>query len=55
MLMALDVSIFSIGCQTNTQTTGHHIDDTAITTSVKTHLATGGPVKTTTQISVHTV
>jgi len=56
VLMALGVSIFlTIGCQTNTQTTGHYIDDTAITTSVKTHLATDGPLKTMTQISVKTV
>jgi hyperosmotically inducible periplasmic protein len=55
-LMALGVSIFlTIGCQTNPQTTGHYIDDTAITTSVKTHLATDGPLKTMTQISVKTV
>ena len=56
ILMALGVSIFlTIGCQTNSQTTGHYIDDTAITTSVKTHLATDGPLKTMTQISVKTV
>ena len=56
VLMALGVSIFlTIGCQTNPQTTGHYIDDTAITTSVKTHLATDGPLKTMTQISVKTV
>jgi len=56
ILMALGVSIFlTIGCQTNPQTTGHYIDDTAITTSVKTHLATDGPLKTMTQISVKTV
>lgn len=55
-LMALGVSIFlTAGCQTNPQTTGHYIDDTAITTSVKTHLATAGPLKTMTQISVKTV
>jgi osmotically-inducible protein OsmY len=54
--MALGVSIsLTIGCQTNPQTTGHYIDDTAITTSVKTHLATDGPLKTMTQISVKTV
>jgi len=54
--MALGVSIFlTIGCQTNPQTTGHYIDDTAITTSVKAHLATDGPLKTMTQISVKTV
>jgi len=56
ILMALGASIFlTIGCQTNPQTTGHYIDDTAITTSVKTHLATDGPLKTMTQISVKTV
>jgi osmotically-inducible protein OsmY len=56
ILMALGVPIFlTIGCQSNPQTTGHYIDDTAITTSVKTHLATDGPVKTMTQISVKTV
>ena len=56
ILMALGVSIFlTVGCQTNPQTTGHYIDDTAITTSVKTHLATDGPLKTMTQISVKTV
>jgi len=56
ILMALGVSIFlTIGCQTNPQTTGPYIDDTAITTSVKTHLATDGPLKTMTQISVKTV
>ncbi len=32
-----------------------YIDDTAITTAVKTHLATDGPLKTMTQISVKTV
>jgi osmotically-inducible protein OsmY len=54
--MALAVSIFlTIGCKSNPQTTGHYIDDTAITTSVKTHLATDGPLKTMTQISVKTV
>jgi hyperosmotically inducible periplasmic protein len=56
ILMALGVSTFlTIGCQTNPQTTGHYIDDTAITTSVKTQLATDGPLKTMTQISVKTV
>ena len=56
ILMALGVSIFlTVGCQTNPQTTGHYIDDTAITTSVKTHLTTDGPLKTMTQISVKTV
>ena len=56
ILIALGASIFlTIGCQTNPQTTGHYIDDTAITTSVKTHLATDGPLKTMTQISVKTV
>ena len=55
-LTALGISIFlTIGCQSNPQTTGHYIDDTAITTSVKTHLATDGPLKTMTQISVKTV
>ena len=56
ILMALGVSLFlTVGCQTNSQTTGHYIDDTTITTSVKTHLATDGPLKTMTQISVKTV
>ena len=56
ILIALGTSIFlTIGCQTNPQTTGHYIDDTAITTSVKTHLATDGPLKTMTQVSVKTV
>lgn len=56
MLMVLGLFIFlTIGCQSNPQTTGHYIDDTAITTSVKTHLATDGPLKTMTQISVKTV
>ena len=56
MLMVLGVSIFlTIGCQTNPQTTGHYIDDTTITTSVKTHLAMDGPLKTLAQISVKTV
>jgi osmotically-inducible protein OsmY len=56
ILTALGVCIFlTIGCQTQSQTTGHYIDDTAITTSVKTHLATDGPLKTMTQISVKTV
>ena len=56
ILMAVGVSIFlTIGCRSNPQTTGHYIDDTAITTAVKTHLATDGPLKTMTQISVKTV
>ncbi len=56
ILMALGVSIFlTIGCQSNPQTTGHYIDDTAITTAVKTQLATDGALKTMTQISVKTV
>jgi hyperosmotically inducible protein len=56
ILMALGISIFlTIGCQTNPQTTGHYIDDTTITTSVKTHLATDGALKSVTQISVKTV
>ena len=56
MLMALSASIFlTIGCQSNAQTTGHYIDDTAITTAVKTHLATDGPLKTMTQIRVKTL
>lgn len=56
ILMALGVSVFlTTGCQTNPQTTGHYIDDTAITTSVKTQLATDGALKTMTQISVKTV
>ena len=47
ILMVLAVSIFfTIGCQSNPQTTGHYIDDSAITTSVKTHLATDGPLNT---------
>jgi osmotically-inducible protein OsmY len=37
------------------QTTGHYIDDTAITTFVKTHLAMDGLLKTLAQISVKTV
>lgn len=57
ILTVLGVSIFlTIGCQTNPpQTTGHYIDDAAITTAVKTHLATDGPLKTMTQISVKTI
>lgn len=56
ILMVLGVSIFlAIGCKSNPQTTGHYIDDTVITTAVKTHLATDGPLKTMTQISVKTV
>lgn len=56
ILMVLSVSIFlTIGCQTNPQTTGHYIDDTAITTSVKTQIAMDGPLKTMTQINVKTV
>jgi hyperosmotically inducible periplasmic protein len=56
ILMTVGVSIFlTIGCKSNPQTTGHYIDDTAITTSVKAHLATEGPLKTMTQISVKTV
>ena len=56
ILMTLVTSIFfTFGCQSNSQTTGHYIDDTAITTAVKTHLATDGPLKTMTQISVKTV
>jgi hyperosmotically inducible periplasmic protein len=56
ILMALGVSLFlTVACQTNPQTTGHYIDDTAITTSVKTQLATDGALKTMTQISVKTV
>jgi hyperosmotically inducible periplasmic protein len=56
ILMALGVSIFlTAGCQTNPQTTGQYIDDAAITTSVKTQLATDGALKTMTQISVKTV
>ena len=52
----LGISIFlAIGCQTHPQTTGHYIDDTAITTSVKTQLATDGALKSVTQISVKTV
>lgn len=55
-LMALGLStVLTTACQTNPQTTGHYIDDTAITTSVKTHLATDGPLKTMTQISVKTI
>jgi len=57
ILMAVAVSILflTVGCKSNPQTTGHYIDDSAITTSVKTHLATDGPLKTMTQISVKTV
>ena len=56
MLIVLGVSIFlTIGCQSNPQTTGHYIDDTAITTAVKTNLAMDGPLKTMTQIRVKTV
>ncbi|MGA6826068.1 BON domain-containing protein [Nitrospira sp. NS4] len=56
ILMAGAVSILlATGCKSNSQTTGHYIDDTAITTAVKTHLATDGPLKTMTQISVKTV
>lgn len=37
LLLVLGGSLFiTIGCQSNPQTTGHYIDDTAITTSVKT-------------------
>jgi len=54
--MALGVSVFlTIGCNSNSQTTGHYIDDTAITTAVKAQLATDGALKTMTQISVKTV
>jgi osmotically-inducible protein OsmY len=54
--MAVCISIFlTIGCKSNPQTTGHYIDDTVITTAVKTHLATDGPLKTMAQISVKTV
>ena len=54
--MALAISsVLTIGCQSNPQTTGHYIDDTGITTAVKAHLATDGPLKTMTQISVKTV
>jgi osmotically-inducible protein OsmY len=56
ILTVLGISIFlTIGCQSNPQTTGHYIDDTAITTSVKTQLATDGALKSVTQISVKTV
>ena len=56
ILMAVCISIFfTIGCKSNPQTTGHYIDDTVITTAVKTHLATDGPLKTMAQISVKTV
>jgi len=56
MPLALAVSVFLIiGCKSNAQTTGHYIDDAAITTAVKTHLATDGPLKTMTQISVKTL
>ncbi|MDP1767206.1 MAG: BON domain-containing protein [Nitrospirota bacterium] len=56
MLMVLAVfSLVTIGCQSNPQTTGHYIDDAGITTAVKAHLATDGPLKTMTQISVKTV
>jgi len=40
---------------TSGRTTGHYNDDRAITTSVKTHRATDGPLKTMTQISVKTI
>src|SRR5688572_20665990 len=56
ILMVLGVSIFlTISCKSNPQTAGHYIDDTAITTAVKTHLAIDGPLKTMTHISVKTV
>ena len=56
ILMVLGFSTFlTVGSQTHPQTTGHYIDDTAITTSVKAHLATDGPLKTMTQISIKTV
>ena len=56
ILTVLGISMFlTIGCQSNPQTTGHYIDDTAITTSVKTQLATDGALKSVTQISVKTV
>lgn len=56
LLLIPGVSLFLIiGSQSNSQTTGHYIDDTAITTSVRTQLATDGPLKTMTQISVKTV
>ena len=56
ILTAVGVSIFlTIGCKSNPQTMGHYIDDTAITTSVKAHLAAEGPLSTMTQISVKTV
>jgi osmotically-inducible protein OsmY len=56
ILTVLGISIFlTIGCQSNPQTTGHYIDDTAITTSVKTQFATDGALKSVTQISVKTV
>lgn len=56
ILMAVAVSLFlTIGCKSNSQTTGHYIDDAAITIAVKTHLTTDGPLKTMTQISVKTV
>jgi hyperosmotically inducible protein len=54
--MALGVTlVLTLGCHSNPQTTGYDIDDSAITTSVKTHLTTDGPLKTMTQISVKTV
>lgn len=56
VLMTLAVfSLLIIGCQSNPQTTGHYIDDAGITTAVKAHLATDGPLKTMTQISVKTI
>ncbi|MDO8356073.1 MAG: BON domain-containing protein [Nitrospirota bacterium] len=56
VLMTLAASsLLIIGCQSNPQTTGHYIDDAGITTAVKAHLATDGPLKTMTQISVKTV
>ena len=56
ILVAIGASLFlTLGCHSNPQTAGHYIDDSAITTSVKAHLATDGPLKTMTQISVKTV
>ena len=55
-LLVLGLStVLTAGCQTNPQTTGHYIDDAAITTSVKTRLVTDGSLKTMAQLSVKTV
>lgn len=55
-LMALGVSsLLPIGCQAKSQTTGNSIDDSVITTSVKTHLATDSTLTTMTQSGVRTL